>query len=145
MDAVILVGRILFAAVFVGAAIGHLTNTAVLSTYVEAVGLRPGRLFVVASAVWMLAASILLVLGVWIEVAALMLFVFLISTALIMHLPTAIYVHPFWSAADAETQVNEQNQFTKDLSMAGGAFLLFGFAVKTGNTLAYTLTAPLFS
>ncbi|MCA2276757.1 DoxX family protein [Mycobacterium intracellulare] len=145
MDAVILVGRIVFAAVFIGAAIGHLSNTAALSAYVEAVGLRPGRLFVVGSAVWMLAASILLVLGAWIDVAALMLVVFLVATALFMHLPTALYVHHFWPVTDAETQVNEQNQFTKDLSLAGGALLLFGFAVKTGNTLAYTLTAPLFS
>lgn len=137
MDVAILIGRVLFAVIFVGGSIGHLTNTATISSYTESMGLRPGRLFVLGSAVWMIVASTLLVLGAWIDVAALMLFVFLV--------PTAIVMHRFWADTDAETKANEQMHFSKDLSLAGGALMLFGFAVKTGDSLGYTLTGPFFS
>lgn len=137
MDVAILVGRVLFAAIFVGGSIGHFTNTATMSSYTESMGLRPGRLFVLGSAVWMSIASALLVVGAWIDVAALMLLVFLI--------PTAFVMHRFWTATDPETKANEQIHFLKDLSLAGGALMLFGFAVKAGDSLGYTVIGPLFS
>ncbi|MCA2276614.1 DoxX family protein [Mycobacterium intracellulare] len=137
MDVAILIGRVLFAAIFVGGSIGHFTNTATMSAHTESMGLRPGRLFVLGSAVWMSIAAALLLVGAWIDVAALMLFVFLI--------PTAFVMHRFWTATDPETKATEQIHFLKDLSLAGGALMLFGFAVKAGGSLDYTVTGPLFS
>ncbi|HEX5404900.1 MAG TPA: DoxX family protein [Pseudonocardiaceae bacterium] len=136
MDIVILVGRILFGAVFFGGALGHFTNTAAMSAYTESMGLRPGRLFVIASGLWQLAGAALVVLGVWADLGALMLAVFVVSAAVTMH--------RFWSAGDAETKMTEQIHFNKDISLAGGALILLGFVVKVGDSLGYTLTGPLF-
>jgi putative oxidoreductase len=130
MDAVVLVGRILFAAIFLGGALGHFTSTAAMTAYTESMGLRPGRLFVIGSAVWMLSAAVLVVLGAWADLGALMLAVFL--------LPTAVVMHRFWSAPDAETKMTEQIQFNKDISLAGAALILLGFVVKAGDSLGYT-------
>jgi putative oxidoreductase len=135
MDAVILVGRILFAAVFLGGAIGHFTTTAAISAYTESMGLRPGRLFVIGSGVWQMAAVLLVVIGAWTDLGALMLAVFLV--------PTAVVMHRFWAAPDAETKMNEQIHFNKDISLAGAALILLGFTVKAGDSLGYTLTGPL--
>ena len=60
MDVLILVGRILFAAVFLGGAIGHFTTTEAMSAYTESMGLRPGRLFVIGSGLWQMAAALLI-------------------------------------------------------------------------------------
>ncbi len=135
MDVVILIGRILFAAVFLGGAIGHFTSTADMSAYTESKGLRPGRLFVIGSGIWQFAAAVLVALGAWADLGALMLAAFLVPTALIMH--------RFWSAPDAETKMNEQIHFNKDISLAGAALMLLGFVVKVGHGLGYTLTGPL--
>ncbi|MGW9267307.1 DoxX family protein [Gordonia terrae] len=137
MDIVILIGRILFAAIFAGGALGHFTNTATMSQYCESSGLRPGRVYVLGSGIWMLAAIILIVLGAWADLGALMLVVFLI--------PTAVFMHAFWRHSDIEMRMNEQIQFSKDISLAGAALFLFGFVVKTGDSLGLTLTGPLFS
>jgi len=136
MDVVILIGRILFAAIFIGGAIGHFTNTATMAGYAEANGLRPGRLFVLASGVWMLAGILLIVLGVWPDLGALLLVVFLV--------PTAVLMHGFWKAPDPETKMLEQIQFSKDMSLAGASIVLFGFFATYGGTLSFTITGPLF-
>lgn len=136
MDVVILIGRILFAAVFLGGAVGHFTSTAAMSAYTESMGLRPGRLFVIGSGVWQLAAGLLVVLGAWTDLGALMLAVFL--------LPTAVIMHRFWAAPDAEAKMNEQIHFNKDIALAGAALILLGFVIKAGDSLGYTLTGPLF-
>ncbi|UGT61828.1 DoxX family protein [Nocardia asteroides] len=136
MDIVILIGRILFAAIFIGGALGHFTNTQAMAAYCESSGLRPGRVYVIASGIWMLVAIALVVLGAWADLGAAMLVIFL--------LPTAVLMHPFWRHSDAETRMNEQIQFSKDVSLAGAALFLFGFVVATGDALGLTLTGPLF-
>jgi putative oxidoreductase len=136
MDIVILIGRLLFAAIFLGGALGHFTNTQAMAAYTESNGLRPGRLFVIGSGIWMLVAILLVVFGLWIDLGAAMLVVFLI--------PTAVIMHPFWRHTDVETRTNEQISFSKDLSLAGAALFLFGFTVAANDTLGLTLTAPLF-
>lgn len=137
MDIVILIGRILFVAVFVGAALGHFTNTAAVTAHTESMGLRPGRLFVIGSGIWQLAAAVLVALGAWADLGALMLAVFLV--------PTAVIMHRFWSAPDAQTKMTAQIQFNKDISLAGAALILLGCVVTAGHSLDYTLTGPLFS
>lgn len=136
MGIIILIGRILFALVFLGGVAGHFTNTAALTAYTESMGLRPGKLFVLGSAIWMLVASISIVAGIWADLGALMLAVFLV--------PTAFAMHRFWAVTDPETKMNEQISFNKDLSLAGAALMLFGFVVMAGGDLRYTVTAPFF-
>jgi len=137
VDSVILIGRILFGAVFIGGALGHLTQIEPMAAYTESKGIRPGKPAVVASGVWMLAGATLVILGAWADLGALMLAAFL--------LPTAFIMHPYWAEQDPQTKVNEQNHFMKDVSLAGAALALFGFFVTAGAGTGLQLTGPLFA
>ena len=137
MDIVILVGRILFGAVFVGGALGHFTQTAAMAAYTESKGIKPGRLAVLASGAWMLTGAVLVIVGAWADLGALMLAVFLLPTALIMH--------PFWNEQDPEARAGEQIHFNKNVSLAGAALALFGFFATAGTSIGLQLTGPLFA
>ena len=137
MDVVILIGRVLFAAVFVGGAVGHFTQTAAMAAYTESKGVKPGRLAVLASGVWMLVGAALVILGVWADLGALLLAAFL--------LPTAVIMHPFWREQDPQLKAGEQVNFNKNVSLAGAALALFGFFVTAGASTGLQLTGPLFA
>ncbi|MFL0178473.1 MULTISPECIES: DoxX family protein [unclassified Mycobacterium] len=137
MDIVILIGRILFGAVFVGGALGHFTQTAAIAAFTESKGIKPGRLAVLGSGVWMLTGAVLVIVGAWADLGALMLAVFL--------LPTAFLMHPFWNERDPEAKAGEQTHFNKDVSLAGAALALFGFFVTAGAGTGLQLTGPLFA
>lgn len=136
MDVVILIGRILFGAVFIGGALGHFTQTAYLAGYAESKGIRPGRAAVLLAGGWMLVGAALVALGAWADLGALMLVVFL--------LPTAFIMHPFWRETDQQVKAGEQIQFNKDISLAGAALALFGFFAAFGDHAGLQLTGPLF-
>ncbi|MCV7314174.1 DoxX family protein [Mycolicibacillus parakoreensis] len=136
MDIVILIGRILFGAIFFGGAIGHFTQTASMAQYTESKGIKPGRPAVLLSGAWMLIGAALVVVGAWADLGALMLAVFL--------LPTAVIMHGFWKEQDPEAKTGEQLHFNKDLSLAGAALALFGLFATFGDQIGLQLTGPLF-
>jgi hypothetical protein len=53
-------------------------------------------------------------------------------------------MHGFWRETDGQAKQQEQVQFMKDISLAGGALLLFALFVKVGDGLGLTITGPLF-
>ena len=136
MDAVILIGRILFGAVFLGGALGHFTQADTLAGYAESKGVKPGKLAVLGAGVWMLVGGLLVIVGAWPDLGALMLAVFL--------LPTAFVMHAYWREQDPQARFSEQAHFNKDISLAGAALALFGFFVTAGATTGLQLTGPLF-
>jgi uncharacterized membrane protein YphA (DoxX/SURF4 family) len=117
MDVVALIGRIIFTAAFLMGGIGHLTATQAMSGYIATKKIPQPTLAVQVSGIWILVASALLILGIWPDLAALMLLLFLLATAFL--------VHDFWTVSDAQAKQMEQIQFTKDLSLAGAALTLF--------------------
>ena len=136
MDVVYLIGRILFAAVFISGAVGHLKSPDAMAAYAEAKGVKPGKLAVYGSALWMLVASALLVVGAWADLGALMLAIFV--------LPTAFLMHGFWKETDEATKAAEMLHFHKDLSLGGAALALFALLAAHGACVGLQLTKPLF-
>ena len=136
MDVVALIGRILFAAVFLASSYGHLTQTEALAGYAGSKGVPSPKLATLGSGVLMLVGILMIVLGIWADLGALLLVVFLV--------PTAFLMHPFWKETDGQAKQVEQVSFMKDLSLAGGALLLFALFVKVGDDLGLTITGPLF-
>ncbi|SHF10961.1 DoxX family protein [Streptoalloteichus hindustanus] len=134
MDVVALIGRILYVLLFLASALNHLTHTAGMTAYTESKGIRPARASVLGSGVWMGVAALLVVLGLWGDLGALMLFVFLVVSAFLMH--------AFWREKDGQTRSAEQIQFLKDLALAGAALLVF-VLFRTGR-MGLTVTDPLF-
>jgi putative oxidoreductase len=136
MDVVALIGRILFAALFLGSAFGHLTQADAMAGYAGARGVPQPKLAVLGSGVLLLVGGLLVLLGIWMDLGALVLVVFLV--------PTAILMHPFWKETDPMTRQNEMASFQKDIALAGAALLVLALYAGHGEDLGITITGPLF-
>ncbi|SOD63165.1 Uncharacterized membrane protein YphA, DoxX/SURF4 family [Streptomyces zhaozhouensis] len=135
MDVVLLVGRVLFVLLFFHSAVGHLTKTAPMAQYAGAQGVPFPWLAVFGSGLLQLLGGALVLLGLWPDVGALLLAVFL--------LPTAVLMHPFWKREDADARQGDQLHFLKDIALAGAALMLFALFAHAGDDLGLTASGPL--
>jgi len=135
MDVIILIGRIIFAYIFLAGAAGHLTATADMAALISSRGVPAARAVVLGTGVMLLVAAALIILGAWTDLAALLLVIFLV--------PTAVVVHAFWKESDPQARLMEQLHFNKDISLAGGALILLGFTLLFGDQTGLFLTDPL--
>jgi uncharacterized membrane protein YphA (DoxX/SURF4 family) len=134
MDVVLLIARVLFVALFLGSTVGHLTQTDSMAGYAASRGVPMARAATLASGVVMLLGALSVLLGVWGDLGALLLLVFL--------LPTAFLMHGFWRETDPTAKQMEMIQFNKDIALAGAA-LAFFWVFSQDPGLA--ITGPLFS
>jgi putative oxidoreductase len=132
----VLVGRILFVVLFLGSSFGHLTQSQAMAGYTASKGVPAARLAVLVTGVMQLAGGLSVLLGVWGDLGALLLFLFLA--------PTAVIMHNFWREKDAGGRMNERIQFLKDLSLAGAALMIAALFMYAGHHLGLTLTGPAF-
>jgi len=137
MDVIVLIGRLLFTALFLVSAANHVTNTAAMTGYAQSRGVPAARAAVLGGGVLLLLGGLSVLLGVWPDVGALLLAVFLIPTALLMH--------GFWKATEPQAKMMEQIQFSKDLALAGASLMLLGLFAAQGDELGLVITGPLFS
>jgi uncharacterized membrane protein YphA (DoxX/SURF4 family) len=134
MDVVLLIGRVLFAALFLGSAVGHLTQTDAMAGYAASRGVPMARPATLVTGVLILLGGLSVLLGVWGDLGALLLLVFL--------LPTAFLMHAFWRETDPTAKQAEMVHFNKDIALAGAALAFFwAFSQDPG----LTITGPLFS
>jgi putative oxidoreductase len=136
MDILVLIGRVLFGALFLGSAFGHLTQTKPMAGYAASKKVPFATAVVFGSGVVLAAGGLMVILGVWADLGALLLVAFL--------LPTAVMMHNFWTLPDPQARQMDQIQFSKDLALAGGALLAFVLFAYAGHQLGLTLTGPLF-
>jgi uncharacterized membrane protein YphA (DoxX/SURF4 family) len=136
MNAVLLVGRILFALIFINSGIAHLTKTAAMTGYAQYKKVPAAKLSVIVTGLMVLVGGVFIVLGFYADLGALLIAAFLIPAALIMH--------AFWKETDATAKQNESIGFFKDLALAGAALVLFAvlhagaeFGPQIGTLLAF--------
>src|SRR5262245_15862886 len=135
MTVLVLVGRVLFTAIFVYSAVGHLLQTRMMSGYAKSKGVPQPKLATVVGGVLLLVGGLSVLLGVWADLGALLLALFLV--------PTAVLMHGFWRSIGGG-RLAELTQFLKDLALAGAALMLAGLISHVGSGLGFTLTGPLF-
>ena len=136
MDVLFHVGRILFSAIFFSSAVAHLTDKGAMAGYAESRGVRPGRPMVLLSGLQILVGAVLVLFGIWIDLGAILLALFLLATAVLMH--------GFWGEKDPMARQTEIVQFSKDIALCGGALILLYLAWEFGDDLGLTITDPLF-
>ena len=117
MDIVLLVGRILFALIFINSGIAHFTKNAAMTGYAQYKKVPLARVSVYVSGLMILLGGVYIVLGFYADLGALLIAAFLI--------PTAFLMHAFWKETDATAKQNETIGFFKDLSLAGAALIIF--------------------
>jgi uncharacterized membrane protein YphA (DoxX/SURF4 family) len=135
MSLLVLIGRVLFVGVFVTSAIAHFRATDMMAGYAKSKGVPQARLAVLAGGVLLGLGSISVLLGIWADLGGLLLAIFL--------LPTAFLIHAFWKEP-AEQKMAESIHFYKDLGLAGASLMLTGLVVIAGDKLGFTITGPLF-
>lgn len=115
----VLMARLLFSAIFILSGLGHLTQSAGMAQYAAAKGVPAARLAVLLTGVMLMAGGLSVLLGLYVSIGAMLLVVFL--------LPTAVLMHNFWTLEDPQARQNDQVHFMKDLALAGAAFLIWYF------------------
>ena len=132
MDFLWFLGRLLFAAVFVGSGIGHLTQTEGSAQYAAYKKVPSPKLAVQVSGVAMLLGGVAVILGIWMDLAGLLLAILLLAMAFMMH--------KFWEETDPQTKQVEMAQFMKNVSMAGAGLIIASISVYW----PYTITDGVF-
>lgn len=135
MDVIVLIGRILFCALFLGSGVGHLMQRNQMAQYAGSKGVPAPEVFVPLTGVQMLVGGLMVLLGIWADLGLLILIAFLVPTALLMH--------AFWPLEGQERSA-EQAHFMKNIALSGAAFALFGLIAYVGSDLGLTITGPLF-
>ena len=130
-----LIGRVLFVVIFLGSAYQHLTMTDGMAEFAKSKGVPQPWLAVFGSGIVQGLGGLSVLLGIWADLGALLLFLFTLSTALIMH--------SFWKL-EGEARNMDQIQFVKDLALAGASLMLVGLFSIAGHRLGFTITGPLF-
>lgn len=137
MDLIFLIGRILFGMLFLASGISHVTDKGAMAGYAESRGVKPGKPAVMASGVMMLVGAILVILGIWIDLGAILIAAFTLSAAVLMH--------NFWKESDAGARQTELIQFMKDLALCGAALMLLYLGAELGTDAGLMITDPLFA
>jgi len=136
MNAVFLIARILFALIFLLSAMGHLTKADAMAGYASYKGAPGGKAGVILSGITMGLGALMILLGIYGDLGAL-----LIAATLI---PVSLFMHAFWKETDAQAKQTEQISFNKNVGLLGGALAMFLLFAVTNADLGLTLTGPLF-
>jgi len=135
-DAFFVVGRILLASIFLFSAVGHFTQAKPMSDYASSKGVPAPYAGVILSGIAFAVGGLALVLGIWVDAAALLLAITLV--------PVTLMMHAYWKESDPMAKQGEQVNFTKNLALIGGLLVLFYF-VNQVQDIPAGLTDPLFN
>jgi len=130
----LIAGRVLFALIFINSGISHFTKNEAMTGYAKYKKVPMARAAVYLSGLMILLGGIYIVLGFYADLGALLIALFLI--------PTAFLMHAFWKETDPTAKQNETIGFFKDLSLAGAALIIFALlrgGADFGNNLGTLL------
>jgi putative oxidoreductase len=136
MEVVALIGRLLFAAMFINSGIGHLREREGMIAHARSQGAPAPELGVPGSGLLILVGGVLVALGLWPDLGALLIAAFLI--------PVTFFMHPFWKMSDPQMRQMQQIQFGKNLSLTGASLLAFALFAECGDQIGLMAGGPLF-
>jgi uncharacterized membrane protein YphA (DoxX/SURF4 family) len=136
MDIVLIIGRVLFALLFISSGVSHLAKLEAMTGYAQYKKVPAAKFSVLLSGLMILVGGLYIALGVYADLGALLIALFLI--------PTSFLMHAFWKETDATAKQNETIGFFKDLSLAGAALIIFAL-VATGTEFGPSITGAFFN
>jgi putative oxidoreductase len=135
VDVVFLIGRILFGALFVFSGLtAHMGRQGL--EYAKAYGAPAPQLMVPLSGVVIIGGGLMVVLGIWGDLGALLVGAFVASIVPIMH--------AWWKEEDPQMRAIQQAHFTKNVALAGAALILFYAYNQLQGDAGLSITDPLF-
>jgi len=137
MDWVFLAGRILFAIMFFNSGlVGHILGRKGTAAYARQNRVPLPEVSVVASGAMILVGSVLVALGAWGDLGALLIAAFLVVITPVMH--------AFWRESEPMGKQLQQVNFLKNVSLLGAALVLFFVWNQLQGSAGLSLTGPLF-
>jgi putative oxidoreductase len=133
MENVFLLGRIIFSVMFIGSGIGHLMDSEGSTQFAESKGVANASTMVQLSGVTFLAGGIAILLGIFTDLAFLLVGLQVLIIGFI--------INPFWKLEGADQQA-EMPHFMKNLTIFGAC--LMGFAFYAIGVEDKQLIGPLF-
>ncbi len=134
-DVVLLVGRVLFALIFINSGIAHLTKLNAMTGYAQFKKVPAPKLAVIVTGLMLIIGGLYVALGIFADLGALLLAIFLILSAFMMH--------NFWTIQDEQAKQGETINFFKNISLAGAALIIFAL-VATGTEFGPEIRGALF-
>jgi uncharacterized membrane protein YphA (DoxX/SURF4 family) len=136
MDILLVIGRVLFALIFINSGIAHLTKLQAMTGYAQFKKVPAAKLSVIVTGLMLIVGGLYVALGVYADLGALLLAIFLIASAFMMH--------NFWTIQDEQAKQSETINFFKNLALAGAALIIF-VMVGTGVDFGPSITEGLFN
>ena len=136
MDILLVIGRVLFALIFINSGIAHITKMQAMTGYAQFKKVPAPKLAVIVTGLMIIIGGLYIAFGVYADLGALLLAVFLVLTAFMMH--------NFWTIADSQAKQSETINFFKNLSLAGAALIIF-VMVGSGVDFGPSITEGFFN
>ncbi|MGD0750556.1 MAG: DoxX family protein [Anaerolineales bacterium] len=110
-----LIGRIILGGYYLYSAVHHFMGIKMMSGYAASKGVPAPKLAVGGSGLLLLLGSLSILLGYQPYIGAIMIVVFLV--------PVAFMMHNFWSVSDPQAKMGEMINFMKDIALAASALM----------------------
>ena len=136
MDIVLIIGRVLFSLIFVASGVAHLTKLEAMTGYAQYKKVPAAKLSVIATGLMLIIGGLYVALGIYADLGALLLAIFLLLSAFKMH--------DFWTISDEQAKQSEMTSFMKNLALAGASLIIF-VLVGTGVEFGPTITEGIFN
>ena len=137
MDAIALIGRILFVLIFLGSGTtGHLGQRKGMARYAASQGIPAAEALVVLSGVMIVVGGLMVALGVWGDLGALLL-VFVVVAGFL--------IHAFWKVQDPHQRMDQQGPLHEKPGLGRRLHSGLCGVCRLGHDLGLTITGPLFN
>ena len=136
MDVLLIIGRVLFSLIFIPSGLSHLTKVEAMSGYAQFKKVPAPKVAVIVTGLMIIIGGLYIALGVYADLGGLLLAIFLLATAFMMH--------NFWTIQDPQAKQNEMISFMKNIGLAGGALFIFAIAAMDGSNYGPAITESLF-
>ncbi len=120
MKALFVIGQVIAGLYFINSGIAHLTKLEAMTGYAKYKKLPAAKLGVILSGLVLLVGGVFILLGYYVDLAAVALAAFLIVAAIIFH--------NFWTIEDATAKMGDMVNFMKNFGFAGVLLMIAGFA-----------------
>jgi putative oxidoreductase len=117
MNYIVLIGRILFALIFISSGFSHFKSQTIEQAASH--GVMMPNFLVPAAGVLAILGGLCIILGYQARIGAWMIVAFLI--------PVTLTMHNFWAQTDPQQRMIQSIMFMKNISMLGGALLITYF------------------
>ena len=131
MDILLIIGRVLFSLIFIASGLSHLTKVQAMSGYAQFKKVPAPKFAVILSGLMIIIGGLYVALGIYADLGGLLLAIFLLVTAFMMH--------NFWTIQDPQAKQGEMINFLKNLALAGAALMIF-VVVGSGGDFGPSIT-----